>query len=100
MKNNFTKETYQLFEDKHECWYCGMNTIDCLHHIIGRSSNSPYNAAPMCNHKCHLPNHGRIRKDFKVMEYLVKTKKYLESIGYKPTNSDYVFLEKYTKFYH
>jgi len=105
MDNNFTQKTFDLFDMDGYCmsWETGKNNADCLHHVFGRISNSPFNAAPLNNKSDHMPE-GRksmlslsslkIRKQF-----LNKTKKYLESIDYQPTKNDLKFLQKYKSFY-
>ena len=105
MKNNFSLETRELFDCggyaiSHET---GTNDADCLHHIIGRDSNSPYNAAPLNNMRDHMPE-GRkglppLSSQIVRSKYLQKTKKHLDSIGYKPNETDLKFLADYAKYY-
>lgn len=57
LKNPFSDETRQLFwEARYRCWKCGGNGTNTggieLHHITGRDSSSPFNAAPLCK-RCH-----------------------------------------------
>ncbi len=102
--NSFDRDllTY-YFEDCWECWYCKQNTNDCFHHIMGRGAgdskveSSILNSAPMCNHKCHLPNHGEIRANSG--KYLIKTIKYLVVKDYKFIKKDIEFYNKYIKYY-
>jgi len=105
MKNNFTPQTRDLFDygGYSRDWEDGRNDADALHHIVGRSSNSPYNAAPLNNFRNHIPegrkhlsaiNSVEVRK-----KYLIKTKKYLDSIKYKPTDKDTEFLNKWKEYY-
>ena len=105
MKNNFNQKTYDLFDFGGYCrdWEDGGNDADCLHHILGRVSNSPYNAAPLNNFRNHQPEG---RKDLPAIHslkvekrYLIKTKFFLDSIGYEPTKKDKEFLEKYNDYY-
>lgn len=105
MKNNFTQKTRDLFDMGGYCrsWESGRNWSDCLHHIIGRASNSPYNACPLNNINEHQPE-GRkglpAIHSFEVRQkYLNKTKEYLDEIGYQPNQDDILFLEKYKKYY-
>lgn len=105
MKNDFTPKTRELFDmgGYVRSWESGRNDADALHHILSRVSNSPYNAAPLNNFREHLSS-GRkhlpaITSPEVVKKYLIKTKDYLDSIGYTPTSSDIAFLEKYKKFY-
>jgi len=105
MQNNFSKDTFELFDFGGYCpsWETGMSNADCLHHILGRVSNSPYNAAPLNNFLDHQPE-GRKGllplSNFEVQKkYLQKTKKYLEGIQYIPNEKDKQFLIKYSKYY-
>ena len=105
MKNNFSKETIELFFSGgwSPSWETGINNSDCLHHILGRVSNSPYNAAPLNNFLDHMPE-GRkellpLSSQIVISKYLKKTKKYLDAINYKPNKKDLEFLEKYKKYY-
>ena len=57
LKNAFSDDTRQLFwEARYRCWRCKGNGTTCggieLHHITGRDSSSPFNAAPLCK-LCH-----------------------------------------------
>jgi hypothetical protein len=106
MKNEFTKETRMLFDlggwinDFED----GRNDADCLHHIFGRVSNSPYNACPLNNARNHQPD-GIGRKHLPAItnkevqqKYFKKTKEYLDSIHYTPTKKDLEFLKQYAMF--
>jgi hypothetical protein len=79
-----------------------MNNADCLHHCLGRCSNSPYNAVPLNNFKDHQPEGRRnmlpLSSQIMISKYLKKTKKYLDGIGYKPNEDDLKFLKKYKVF--
>lgn len=103
--NQPNEEIYVLFQDAWECWYCGRNSSDCLHHIVGRGKHdseiegSTLNLAPLCNHRCHLPFHGYLRSVEGVQMLLNKTKNYLEKIGYEWTEIDHKFYEKYKTCY-
>lgn len=105
MRNNFPKWVYELFDFGGYCpsWETGRNNADCLHHILGRVSNSPYNAAPLNNALDHQPE-GRknlppIHSESVRRKYLKKTKKYLDEIGYQPNKKDLEFLNKYKHYY-
>lgn len=52
LKNSFSDSTRALFMDCYACFKCGSNQNLELHHIFGRISNSPFNAAPVCRN-CH-----------------------------------------------
>lgn len=106
MKNNFPQKVYDLFDFGGYCpsWETGLSNVDCLHHILGRVSDSPYNACPLNNFLDHMPEG---RKDlpslssFEVKKtYLRKTKKYLYASGYIPNQKDKEFLAKHTKYYN
>jgi hypothetical protein len=101
----FTSETRDLFDHGGYCpsWESGRNDSDALHHILGRISNSPYNAAPLNNRQDHMPE-GRtgllaIHSEEVRRKYLQRTKRYLDSIGYQPTEADTAFLDKNKKYY-
>jgi len=105
MRNNFTPKTRDLFDMGGYCrsWESGQNDSDCLHHIMGRVSNSPYNACPLNNMREHQPE-GRkglpALSSFEVRQkYLVKTKKYLNNIGYESNEKDIQFLKTYKEYY-
>lgn len=107
MKNDFTEKTRQLFDlgGYSRSWETGRNDADCLHHILGRVSNSPYNACPLNNFREHQPE-GRISLKLPAItnfracsRYLIKTKDYLNQIEYKPNEKDLQFLEKNKKYY-
>lgn len=105
MHNSFDEIDRKTFDDIWECFYCGMNTNDCLHHIVGRGNgdstceSSILNAAPFCNQKCHLPNHGLICTDEYRKKLLSKTYSFLLKRGYIFKEIDIEFLMKYAKFY-
>ena len=106
MKNNFPKEVYELFNFGGYCpsWESGLNNADCLHHCLGRCSDSPYNAIPLNNFNEHMAE-GRkgllpLSSQSVIKKYLKKTKKYLDAIGYKPTSTDIEFLKKYKNYYN
>lgn len=96
LKNNFSQRTRELFMWNYECFVCGKNTWNALHHIKGRCSNSPLNAAPVCNDSCHI-NKGFSYEDDKVL--LQKTLKYLLKKGYKLTKKDEAFIIEHIKYY-
>lgn len=100
--NDWSAETYFLFfgGSYSDCWWCGTNRADCGHHIFGRGrendcENSPLNFAPLCNHRCHLPNHGYLMTAEGRNVMFKKTLDYLVSINYQLTDKDNRFLEKY-----
>lgn len=96
LRNPFSDATRELFwEVRYRCFGCGGNGQDCggmeLHHIFGRVSASPYNAAPLCK-RCH----GKVgHTDPEQQTLLQATKRYLKQIWYAATTDDKAFLEKY-----
>ena len=108
MKNPFPKWVYNLFDKGgfSNSWdNLGTSDADCLHHILGRISNSPYNAAPLNNFRDHMPE-GRNMQGYSsisspgvVKRYLNKTKAYLDSIDYKPKEKDLEFLKEHNELY-
>lgn len=105
LKNPFSEKTRELFDrwwwmESHESW---RNWANCLHHILWRVSNSPYNACPLNNQYEHQPEWRKWLSPLSSQEvrskYLIKTKNYLDSIWYKPNKKDIEFLEKYKQYY-
>lgn len=99
LRNPFSKETRFLFEDFWHCCWCGRNGVDALHHILGRVSSSPLNAAPIHNLKCHIGN-GALDSFENRSKFLKSTLKYLLSIGYVLTEEDTLFMQKYKNYYN
>ena len=105
MKNNFSEKTRLLFIDNYMDWDDGINDVDCLHHILGRVSCSPYNAAPLSNFRTHWPewrtSHNKPHiHSFEVRKkFLLKTKKFLDNAGYQPNDDDLAFLETNKQYY-
>lgn len=90
--NNFSQETRDLFIYNYRCWKCGMNTWDCLHHILsGEYSDSPLNAAPLCNAKCHIGG-GHYFTEEETRGFLADTLEYLLLHQYTLTNRDKCFI--------
>jgi len=77
---------------------CGMNGQNCLHHIHGRVTSSPYNACPLHNFECHIGN-GKLSADVTKKMLSLKMKEYLKSINYQDTLEDKKFLKAYKKYY-
>jgi hypothetical protein len=98
LKNAFSEDTRWLFAYNYYCFYCNTNGWDALHHIVGRKSNSPLNAAPIHNHSCHI---GNFKLDSFEMRSLLlkKTKIYLDENNYEYTEKDLKFLEANSKYY-
>ena len=92
LKNPFTVETRLLFMGVWSCWDCGSNGVNRggleIHHIVGRSSNSPLNAALVCN-ACHAHfNHSQEEEQ----RLFFKTLKFLKAIKYELTSQDMYFM--------
>lgn len=98
MRNPFSQDTRELFRYHHNCAWCGMSGPDCLHHIMGRVSSSPLNASPLHNHKCHIGN-GTLENDESRSKLLKQTYKHLMDEGYRLTDTDIEFYEKYERLY-
>lgn len=98
MKNNFTDKTIDLFFWNQECWWCCKSHANCLHHILGRVSTSPLNAAPLNNFECHIGN-GKLTQDKYITMLLKKTYDYLKKDGYTLTKQDKEFIQKYNKYF-
>ena len=90
LKNPFSDKTRLLFIDVYSCFKCGSNQSVEMDHIMGRISNSPLNASPLCR-KCHSEKAGYDGK----IEQLRKTAAYLKKTEYKLCEKDLNFLEMY-----
>jgi hypothetical protein len=106
LKNSFPDWSWSTFMDVWACWYCGKNSADCLHHIVGRGGpqydceNSLFNAAPMCNFQCHLAHHGLITTDEYKSKFLQKTfDKLINNLNHEIGAKDWRFIQKYKKYY-
>jgi hypothetical protein len=96
--HNFSEETRELFFWNRECWFCQSEQWNALHHILGRVSTSPLNAAPIQNFECHIGN-GDLDSDEIKKKFLRKTLTYLLSNGYKLTKNDKEFIKKNIRYY-
>jgi len=105
VNNNFTAKTRELFDMGGYCrsWESGRCDANAGHHILRRISNSPFNYAPLNNAREHMPEGRKNLPDIHSFEvrkkYLIKTKEYLNEIGYIPTENDLKFLESNKKYY-
>ena len=99
MKHNFSEQTKELFFWNRKCWWCGQQHSNCLHHIMGRVSSSPLNAAPLSNFECHIGN-GRLATFSVRSKLLQKTLSYLLELEYKLTLKDIDFIQKYENYYN
>lgn len=104
LKNDFPQWVYELYEGA-KCWVCeehvseqNREKVDALHHILGRCSNSPLNAAPVHNNDCHLGNGKLSHLDVKE-ELLLKSLNYLLKQNYGFKDKDREFLSNHEDFY-
>ena len=105
LNNPFSDKIRELFRWQYECWVCGKNQQDALHHIMGRGNKdskvntSPLNAAPIHNFSCHIENSGPLATDAMKGKLLRKTRQYLNDMDYELTELDREFIKKYKKIY-
>jgi hypothetical protein len=90
LKFPFSLLTRSLYLYEYCCWQCGRSDKGLeLHHIYGRISNSPYNAAVVCL-ECHgHMGHSKTEQD----SLLRKACIFLARIGYKVVEKDIEFLQ-------
>jgi len=97
LKNDFLEKDRDLFAWVSSCWSCGLDHCNILHHILGRVSNSPLNAAPLNNFKCHI---GCNINDYKTKKkFLQKTYFFLKAEGYTLKEKDKEFIKDNKKYY-
>lgn len=99
LRNPFSKATRELFVGKIRCIWCKLPGWDVLHHIMGRVSDSPCNASPIHNLKCHIGN-GSLDSFENRSKFLKDTRDFLDSIGYDYTEKDRDFMDKYENYYN
>lgn len=106
MHNNFDLvELKRYFLYNFTCWWCNQSHADCFHHAVGRGNgdskceSSVLNAIPLNNFQCHLPVHGKLRKDENVKILLQKNMRYLLKQGFEFKEKDKEFVGKYYKYY-
>lgn len=96
LRNPFPPRTRELFRDTWECWDCGENGQSSggleLHHITGRNSDSPFNAAILCK-RCHARANHSQREEIK---YTIRTVLFLYNLQprYQPTDEDMEHFKK------
>lgn len=90
LKHPFTQQTRELFRDAQWTWFncCGNNMVE-LNHTVGRVSNSPVNASPLCR-GCHS-HVGHSNEEEKAL--FKKTLKYLAQRSYEFTDEDRAFMD-------
>jgi hypothetical protein len=92
LSNPFSEETRLLFLYVYACFLCGRSDRGLeLHHIIGRNSNSPFNACPLC-HECHEHIEHTPEREAQLFKLTVD---FLAVNQYKPQNADWQFLINY-----
>jgi len=96
MKNNFTEETRAEFIFETTCWRCNRPNPE-LHHILGRESNSPLNAYPLCR-MCHSKHIEMISEENK-KKFLNETIRFLVKNNYKFKRKDIDFYLRHKKYY-
>lgn len=100
LQNEFTTKTRQLFMDAWRCFDCGSNGNKrgglSLHHITGRDSNSPFNAAPLCG-ICH-EKVGHTDEEEKF--YFANTIAHLIEQGFKPGDEEDRFIKDHMYLVH
>lgn len=98
MRNSFSEKTRELFESMLMCCWCRLPGADCIHHIMGRVSNSPLNGIKIHNFSCHIGN-GSLDSFENRSKFLKETQAFLDSIGYDYTDDDRKFMDKYENYY-
>jgi hypothetical protein len=99
MKNDFTDITRALFVFEKTCWNCNAPEPE-LHHILGRVSNSPLNAYPLCRKNCHS-FHIEMKSEENKYKFLKQTFRFLcdPNNQYRFTKKDNKFMEDNRKYY-
>lgn len=97
LKNPFSEKTRNLFRDNEICFVCLLGGADALHHICGRSSDSPMNACPVHNFGCHIGRDGELGR--MKTKLLNRTLQYLKNSGYVPNEDDRQFVIKNSKHF-
>lgn len=89
LRNPFPQEVKLLYLYRYDCDLCGSNQMLELHHIVGRSSNSAFNASLLC-HKCHGGMSHHVEEETRLYE---ANRRQLQRIGYVATDKDLQFLK-------
>lgn len=93
LRNPFSEDTRWLFFDtRFNCFLCGRNDTE-LHHIGGRVSSSPLNAAVLCK-ECHLHVTHSEEEEMRLFRL---TLRYLIPRGYRITMKDLGFIQDYPR---
>ena len=99
LKNKFNDNTRALFIFETTCWNCGRPNPE-LHHILGRVSDSPLNAYPLCQEYCHS-KHIEMKSENNIRKFLKQTIKFLcdPNNNYDFTKKDIEFYREHIKYY-
>jgi len=97
LRNDFSDETRALFCFETTCWNCGRPNPE-LHHILGRVSNSPLNAYPLCQEHCHS-KHIEMKSSDNISKFLSETISFLVKNNYRFNEGDIKFYQKYKHCY-
>lgn len=103
LQNEFSQDTRALFIFNKRCFFCGLITnkgerVNALHHIKGRTSNSPLNACPIHNFTCHIGN-GKLGTQYVQRILMGRVLEFLFSEQYKLTSKDKNFVLKFQRDY-
>ena len=91
LKNDFTYVQKVLFIDHYWCVLCERSDLGIqAHHIVGRSSNSPFNLSPVC-YECHSKMCHSQEEEQALFD---TTFKWLYYKGYKATTNDLSFISE------
>lgn len=91
LANPFPQSVRILFLYCYQCFACGRSDRGLeLHHIVGRSSSSAFNAIPLCPY-CHSKV-GHTEDEERYLFSLVLP--FLFQVKFQPLSSDYDFLLK------
>lgn len=92
LRNPFPKHVRLLYLYEYSCHNCGRSGKGLeLNHIVGRHSDSAFNASLLCI-PCHAKvGHARDEES----RFFEMNMRFLIRIGYHPTDKDYAFLEKF-----
>ncbi len=97
LKNPFLLRVRVLYAYNYECWECGQNGTQTggmsLHHIVGRSSASAFNSAPVCG-KCHTHMGHTVKEQRFLFD---KTQQYLLKEKYEPVEEDWDFIRQHRR---
>lgn len=89
LDNPFKLEVRLLFLYCYSCFICHRSDLGLeLHHIVGRTSNSAFNAIPICP-RCHSTMGHSQKEEKELFNY---TMKFLLDELYKPKEEDWQFL--------